>query len=100
LRQKELVVVSLEASPAGEPFVIVSLVDPKSFKANATASHRFQGAFFSPARRLESEAASIIRVSLTDYEDSGLKVGDVVAIGFEKVGTAPLFDGKQDKLVT
>ncbi|MGD0145960.1 MAG: hypothetical protein ABSB53_03795 [Nitrososphaerales archaeon] len=97
MKEKELVVVSLEASPDGQPFVLVSLADPTSMKANAIQSHRL-GGFWTPPQRLEL-AASRIRVSLTDYEESDLKVGDVVVIGFEKVGTTPLLDGKQEKLV-
>ncbi|MFQ5970412.1 MAG: hypothetical protein ACE5J2_07960 [Nitrososphaerales archaeon] len=99
--RKEFIVVRIDAAPDGSPQVLVSLADPKD------ARDRGQGQFGSPqmmgnlgsmedmmkninkvfAGQMMGSFTTTIKLSIKEYEDFGIKVGDKIYIDVVKPRT-------------
>jgi hypothetical protein len=102
--KKEFIVARIEASQDGSPYVYVTFNDPKDYKTDSRTMQPFgpntmafssiedmmknmpkvmanmQGMFGSGLTE-----TPVIKFSMKDYQDMGIKVGDKVAIEIQKV---------------
>jgi len=92
--RKEYIVVRIDAAPDGSPQVLVSLSDPKDVRERGQASFggpQTMGAFGSMedlmkninkifASQLMGGFTTTLKLSIKEYEDSGIKVGDKIYI--------------------
>lgn len=96
--RKEYIVVRIDAAPDGSPQIIVSLSDPKDVR------DRGQGQFGGPqamgsfgsmedlmkninkifASQLMGSFTTTLKLSIKEYEDSGIKVGDKIYLDIIK----------------
>ncbi|MEM2759782.1 MAG: hypothetical protein QXU32_05850 [Nitrososphaerales archaeon] len=96
--RKEYIVVRIDAAPDGSPQVLVSLSDPKDVR------DRGQGSFGGPqaissfgsmedlmkninkifASQLMGSFTTTLKLSIKEYEDSGIKVGDKIYLDIIK----------------
>ena len=103
--KKDFVISRIEASQDGSPYVYVTLTDPDDYKAGAEKPQNPFGpnmmAFTSPEdlmKNLPKAMANIskamgggaltdsptFKISMREYEDMGIKVGDRVTIEIKK----------------
>lgn len=104
--KREFVVARIEASKDGSPYVYVTFNDPKDYKPDRPMSPFGQNtmAFSSiedMMKNMPKVMASmpgmfggdlsdtpIMKISMKEYEDMGIKVGDKVSIEVHKVETS------------
>ncbi len=95
--KKEYVVTEISASPDGSPFVLVSLKSPEEvgrlqrtpFGPSAATFHSMDDMFKNLGRVISKQMmggfATIIKLSLNEYEKIDIKVGDKVSIDVNKI---------------
>ncbi|HXG07035.1 MAG TPA: hypothetical protein VNI77_06895 [Nitrososphaera sp.] len=101
--RKEFIVARIEASQDGSPYVYVTFNDPKEYKAERSGMNPFGSgvATFNSIedlmRNMPKVMANIpglgggltetptIKLSMREYQDMGIKVGDKVYIEIQKV---------------
>lgn len=90
--RKEYVVVRIDAAPDGSPQVLVSLSDPKDVRERSQSSFggpQAMGGFGSMedlmkninkifASQVMGSFTTTLKLSIKEYEDSGIKVGDKI----------------------
>jgi len=90
--RKEFIVVRIDAAPDGTPQVIVSLSDPKDVRERSQGQFggpQMMGAFGSMedlmkninkifASQMMGGFTTTLKLSIKEYEDSGIKVGDKI----------------------
>jgi len=94
--RKEYVVTEISASPDGTPYVLVSLRDPKEVggpqrpSSSSTATFSSMDDMFKNLGRVISKQmmgsfATVLKLSLNEYEKLDIKVGDRVSIDIDKI---------------
>lgn len=94
--RKEFVVVRIDSAPDGSPQVLISLADPKDVR------DRGQGQFGNPmggfgsmedmmkninkmfAGQMMGNFTTTLKLSIKEYQDSGIKIGDKIYIDISK----------------
>ena len=96
--RKEFVVVRIDAAPDGSPQVLVSLADPKDAMDRSQSQFgdsQSMGGFGSMddlmrnmnkifAGQMMGSFTTTIKMSIREYEDSGIKIGDKIYIDITK----------------
>ena len=94
--RKEYIVTEISASPDGSPYVLVTLRDPsevrgpqKTSPASSVVSFGSMNDMFKNLGRVISKQmmggfATIIKLSLDEYEKLDFRVGDRVSVNIEK----------------
>ena len=97
--KKEYVVTEITASPDGSPYVFVSLKDPKEIRGFQRSPLGAQVNVFTSLDELSKSIgkmitqmmgggfATVIKLSLNEYEELNIKVGDKVILDISKVET-------------
>ena len=94
--RKEYIVTEISASPDGSPYVLVTLRDPsevrgpqKTSPASSTVSFGSMNDMFRNlglviSKQMMGGFATIIKLSLNEYEKLDFRVGDRVSVNIEK----------------
>ncbi len=94
--RKEYIVVRIDAAPDGSPQVLVSLADPKDVRDKSQPSSMpMFGTFGSMddlmknlnkiiASQMMSSFTTTLKLSIKEYEESGIKVGDKIYLDIIK----------------
>jgi hypothetical protein len=99
--RKEFIVVRIDAAPDGSPQVIMSLSDPKDVRERSQGQFGgppMMGAFGSMedlmkninkifASQMMGGFTTTLKLSIKEYEDSGIKVGDKIYLDIIKPDT-------------
>lgn len=101
--KKEFVIARIEASQDGSPYVYVTFNDPKDYKAdnrtmtpfgpNTMAFSSIEDMMKNMPKMMASmpgmgggpTETPVLKFSMKDYQDMGLKVGDKVTVEIQKV---------------
>lgn len=97
--RKEYIVVRIDAAPDGSPQVLVSLADPRDVRDKGQGSFGPQamGSFGSMedlmkninkifASQMMGSFTTTLKLSIKEYEDSGIKVGDKIYLDIIRPG--------------
>ena len=93
--RKEYVITEVSASPDGSPFVLVTLKDPSDVRGPQISPQSNMVAFTSMndmfknlgnvlSKQMMGSFATVIKISLDEYEKLDFKVGDRVSVEINK----------------
>ena len=95
--RKEYVVTEISASPDGSPFVLVTLRDPSDVRGPQRISPQSSMVTFTSmndmfknlgnvlSKQMMGSFATVIKISLDEYEKLNFKVGDRVSVEINKI---------------
>ena len=98
--RKEYIVVRIDVSPDGGPYVLISFSDPRDARegsqpmANPNVMgfgsmddlvKNLQKTFTGLSRQTTDGLTTVVKMEMREYEDSGLRVGDKVHIDINKI---------------
>ena len=93
-------VIEIAAAPDGGPYVLVSFTDPRDLKGASQPSigpvvtgfssmedlmKNLQKTFAGLSRQTTGGLATVVRMDIREYEESGLKVGDKVCLEITRI---------------
>ncbi|MEJ2242494.1 MAG: hypothetical protein P8Y18_10190 [Candidatus Bathyarchaeota archaeon] len=96
---KEYVVTEIKSTPDGSPFILITLKDPSDVRGPQKNQTTPQMATFTSindvmknfgnvmTKQIMGNFATIIKITLDQYEKSGFKVGDRLSLTIEKTIT-------------
>ena len=96
---KEYVITEIKSAPDGSPFILVTLKDPSDVRGPQQQSTNPNMAAFTSINEMMSNIgnvmtkqmmgnfATIIKITLHEYEESGFKVGDRLTLKIDKTIT-------------
>jgi hypothetical protein len=94
--RKEYVITEVSASPDGSPFVLITLKDPSDVRGPQKISPKSNMVAFTSmndmfknlgnvlSKQMMGSFATIIKISLDEYEKLNFKVGDRVSVEINK----------------
>ena len=95
--KKDYVVTAISASPSGSPFVLVTLRDPSDVRGPQKISPQpsmvtftsmndmFKNLGTTLSKQMMGGFATVIKISLDEYERLDFKVGDRVSVEINKI---------------
>jgi hypothetical protein len=95
--RKEYVITEVSASPDGSPFVLVTLKDPSDVRGPQKISPQSNMVAFTSmndmfknlgnvlSKQMMGSFATVVKISLDEYEKLDFKVGDRVAVEINKI---------------
>lgn len=95
--RKEYVLTEISASPDGSPFVLVTLRDPSDVRGPQRISPQSSMVTFTSmndmfknlgnvlSKQMMGSFATVIKISLDEYEKLNFKVGDRVSVEINKI---------------
>ena len=95
--RKEFVVKEISAAPDSGPYVLVTFVDPRDMKESyrprgqpvvmgvGSFDDLVKGITKSIGGQIAQGFATVVKLDMREYEDSGLKVGDRVLVEISKL---------------
>jgi len=97
---KEYVITEIKSAPDGSPFILVTLKDPSDVKGpqQNPANPSSMAAFSSindmmqnfgnvMSKQMMGNFATLIKITLDEYEKSAFKVGDIISLKIDKAIT-------------
>jgi hypothetical protein len=96
---KEYVITEIKSTPDGSPFILITLRDPSNVRGPQKQPINPQRATFTSindmmknfgnvmTKQMMGNFATIIKITLDEYEKSNFKVGDRISLNIEKTIT-------------
>ncbi len=93
---KEYVITEIKSTPDGSPFILITLKDPSDVKGPQKNQAPAQMATFTSindmmknfgnvmTKQMMGNFATVIKITLHEYEKSGFKVGDRLSLTIQK----------------
>jgi hypothetical protein len=100
--RKEFVIIEISAASDGSPFVLLTLKDPSDVRGPQKSLHNPSMATFTSmndmfknlgkvlSKQMMSGFATVIKISLNEYEKTDFKVGDRVSVEINKTKISAL----------